>query len=66
MTTRISDFCMGRAHRVRMCLRNFGLLWKENVMVTSNCYDPLAGAIYACAYRVVLLCTQVQDPYYIL
>ena len=48
---------------VLVSLRNFGLLWKENVMVTSNCYDPLAGAIYACAYRVVLLCTQVQDPY---
>ena len=32
-----------------MSLRNFGLLWKENAMVTSNCYDPLAGAIYICA-----------------
>ena len=48
MTTRISDFCMVRAHHVRMSLRKFGLLWKENVMVTSNYYDPLAGAIYAC------------------
>ena len=61
MTTRISDFCMVRAHHVRLSV--FKELWKENVMVTSNCYDPLAGAIYACAYRVVLLCTQVQDPY---
>ena len=51
---------------VSVSLWNFELLWNENLMVTSNCYDPLAGAIYACAYRVVLLCTQVQDPYYIL